>query len=189
MLNYYIDPTFLHTYTKTQPTATSILSYCQICARNIYAHKFSIYTIHIKYLVDLYRICIPIYVPHTKSLPSTIEQWVLYIYLSFNCTNTAVTLKNICYTPNMLNEHTDLTFLYTCAKIHMTASSCFTCYCQMCARNKNAHQIRHICHICKLFDWHTWEMYELYMKSLALTRWPWALYLLTAWTAFGYRVK
>ena len=67
ILNGHIDPTFLHTCHKTQPTAINtthvIVKY--VPETNM-PNKLGIYDIYAKYMIDLYGRCICIYVPHMK---------------------------------------------------------------------------------------------------------------------------
>ena len=78
------------------------------------------------------------------------------------------------YTTKILYGYTDPTFLYMCYNT-TNCNTHFLCYCQLCARNKCAHQTGYICQI---FDRHIWKMFTQvpHMKALQSTISQWTLY-------------
>ena len=58
----------------------------------------------------------------------------------------------------MLNGHIDLKFLLMFQNT-TKINTHFLLYCQICARDKYAHQMRHIYHKCQIFHGLIWEMY------------------------------
>ena len=84
LLNGWIDPTFLHICAEIQASSihTSHLIAKYLQKRNMPA-KLNIYGTYNKYLIDLCKRFICIYVPNMKSMQSTMWQWELYTYLKY----------------------------------------------------------------------------------------------------------
>ena len=80
MPNGHLDPAFLHTYAKTQPTTISTSCYYQICTINNYSHQIGNICKIFDRFIWMY---IHTYMPHMKSLPSTKEQEDLHKYLTY----------------------------------------------------------------------------------------------------------
>ena len=79
ILNGHMDPMPKHTHTHTTSCNIYLTSYYQICARNKYATKFSIYLPHMPsiwwaYMGGWMCICMP----HMKSLAPTLWPGALY---------------------------------------------------------------------------------------------------------------
>ena len=147
MLNQYVGPTFLPIYAKTNCNLY-FTCHCQICTRNKYDHQIEPICYRHQILKCMNRGCMKIYMPHMKSLASTMQQGALNTYLTYitqqiwlphskysTCSQHAV----LAYRPN--------SFAYICQN-RTNWNFHFTCYCLICARIKYAHQNVHICHMC-----------------------------------------
>ena len=117
-----------------------------------WAYMSSMQNIWWPYMEDMH-----IYVPHMKSLASTMWQGVLLQYTTdqiwlLHCTYSSHSQHAIwLYIPDIF------------AHIYLNTPNCysyFTFFCQRCTRNIYSHQTGHISHIVKVFNVYILEVYQ-----------------------------
>ena len=98
--------------------------------------------------------------------------WLLCRHILLNIYDCHIAY--VCCTANILNRYTDPTF-YTYVPKHNQLQLYFSCYCQICARNKLGIYATYAKYFKDLYG-RCVHIYVPYMMSLQWTMWQWTLY-------------